>query len=250
MLDADLINQYRELHRNNENYGASSIENLEEICLFIDYLKPSIVLDYGCGKGLLLNELKKLYPNIKFYGYDPAIPEIDIIPVEYADLVVNTDVLEHIPEALLPDTIKKISEISQNVFFNLHHGFAAQKLSDDSNAHCTVQPPSFYHNLFSKFFKNIMALKGRTHLHTVVITFEMHPDIVWKYYEIIQRDTLNQMNYILNTLPELKKEIESIRLKSVKLHDLKIFPKWFCKLICFFKFSKKERELFRETFME
>ena len=41
--------------------------------------------------------------------YDPAIPELSTIPIERADFIVNTDVLEHIPEQDIGDVLEHIS---------------------------------------------------------------------------------------------------------------------------------------------
>jgi len=77
-----LINQYKMLHRNRDDYGTTSISLLEQARLVIDELNPESVLDFGCGKGKLLRELERLYPEIKFYGYDPAMPGREKIPVD------------------------------------------------------------------------------------------------------------------------------------------------------------------------
>lgn len=69
--DYDTIKQYKELHAKSENYGTSSIAYLREVCLCIDYLKPKIVLDYGCGKGILFKALQK---NIQGFHFLAMIP--------------------------------------------------------------------------------------------------------------------------------------------------------------------------------
>lgn len=157
--DYDTIKQYKELHAKSENYGTSSIAYLREVCLCIDYLKPKIVLDYGCGKGILFKALQKKYPGISFFGYDPSIPEYEILSVDKADLIINTDVLEHIPVEYLPNVVKHIASISNNCFFGLHHYAAGQILPNGENAHCTIKPASWYHMLFDKYFSDIVALK-------------------------------------------------------------------------------------------
>ena len=54
-----LIDQYRELHQKETDYGTSGSNYFEEVCLVIDYLKPETVLDYGCGKAVLITQLQK-----------------------------------------------------------------------------------------------------------------------------------------------------------------------------------------------
>lgn len=111
------VQQYKILHSNDDTYGKASLELVNEVSVFIEFLKPKVILDYGCGKGALVKELQKLYPKIDIYGYDPAISENDILPNIKPDLIINTDVLEHIPEQELPEVIKRISMIGTNCFF-------------------------------------------------------------------------------------------------------------------------------------
>ncbi|WP_297601580.1 MULTISPECIES: methyltransferase domain-containing protein [Helicobacter] len=182
--DYDTIKQYKELHAKSENYGTSSIAYLREVCLCIDYLKPKIVLDYGCGKGILFKALQKKYPGISFFGYDPSIPEYEILSVDKADLIINTDVLEHIPVEYLPNVVKHIASISNNCFFGLHHYAAGQILPNGENAHCTIKPASWYHMLFDKYFSDIVALKVRSQFGSVVLTFKLPPHLVAKWNQM------------------------------------------------------------------
>jgi len=100
------------------------------------------VLDYGCGKGKLLVNKK----------YDPAITEFSNEP-EPADLVVCTDVLEHIEPDCLDDVLRHIkSKMIKAGFFTISCSPAAKKLPDGRNAHLTVQHPEWWINKLSEFF--------------------------------------------------------------------------------------------------
>ena len=154
----------------------------------IDYLRPKTILDYGCGKGTLIECLQKKYPDIKCYGYDPAIPERDSLPDDKIDFLINTDVLEHIPSSELPSVVSQISSITKNCFFHLHHYAATQILPNGENAHCTIKPPSWYHELLGRYFDDISALKSPSELNSVVITFKLPPLLVLKYNQIIKNN--------------------------------------------------------------
>jgi SAM-dependent methyltransferase len=202
LLGKKMIDQYRELHEYDHDYGTSSIKYIEEISVFINYLKPRTVLDYGCGKGVLLNELARRFPEIDFYGYDPAIHGRDVLPVQKADMVINTDVLEHIPERDLPEVMKNIASISENVFFALHHALARQILPNGQNAHCTVKPPVWYCRLFSKFFDTVCLLDGQHDLLSTVVTFPVTPGIVVKYYDVLKMPLYDtQINRFIRWVP-------------------------------------------------
>jgi len=219
----ELIDQYRELHSHSHRFGGSS-GYVEVLGLFISYLKPETILDYGCGKGYLLEVLAERFPEIKFYGYDPAIPGKDVLPIQKADLVINTDVLEHIPEDALPEVIKGISSISENVFFGLHHALAAQILPNGQNAHCTVKQPIWYYRLFSEFFSAVFLLDAEKNDQSVAITFPVTPKLVAKYYDLIRKplcDTL-YMRFVCWWHWRLNRTSRKMNraLKKLKGHDV------------------------------
>lgn len=183
----DNVDQYRILHQTNPDYGASSVKFVEELSLFIEHLRPRNVLDFGCGKGSLIRTLSLKYPHITFVGYDPAIPGKEHLPEATFDLVINTDVLEHIPESALPDVLAQISRLSRNVFFNLHHAATRTILPNGENAHCTIKPPEWYHALMSQYFAHITPLNGRRNYLSVVITFPTPAHVLESYSTLIER---------------------------------------------------------------
>lgn len=187
VMSKDYIKQYEILHNQDKSYGASYENYLEEISLIIDYIQPKNVLDYGCGKGVLLNNLIKKYPKINFYGYDPAVSKYKKLPTQKIDLIINTDVLEHIPEEYLPDVIKDISSLCDNCFFAIHHALAYTLLPNGQNAHYTVKPPFWYQRLMSKYFKHLTPLDGKDNIHSIMLTFKVPPSIIKKYNKIIKK---------------------------------------------------------------
>ena len=182
------IDLYKQHHLLCDWYGASGVSYLKEVSLVIDYLKPKVVLDYGCGKGALIKVLAERYPHIKFYGYDPAILGMDNMPVDHADLVLNTDVLEHIPEDDLIQTIQKISKISKNVFFALDHCLAGAILPNGENAHCCIRPREWYVELICRYFPAVTSLDSNFKWKSVVLTFGVKAEFFNQYYQILQGD--------------------------------------------------------------
>lgn len=152
----------------------------------IDYLQPKSILDYGCGKGTLIDGIQKRYPSIQCYKYDPSITEYDTIPVQYADMVLNTDVLEHIPVEDIDEVLKNISSISQQVYFNLHHSRAATILPNGENAHCTVRSPNWYRRKLKQYFSHVELLPGRRHIASVGITFQIDQTTRDAYMKIVR----------------------------------------------------------------
>jgi SAM-dependent methyltransferase len=191
------LDEYKVLHKYSPTYGSSGCKYLPEVCLIIDYLKPKTVLDYGCGKANLIKELVFRYPDVEFYGYDPAIPGRDVLPVQKADLVINTDVLEHISEKCLPSVVENIASISDAVFFALHHALAYTILPNGENAHCTVKPPQWYYELLGRYFKTPYPLPGRR-VHSVIITFTPSVDFLNAYHSLVDPLTKELANMKAN----------------------------------------------------
>ena len=207
----DHTQQYRLLHEKQADYGSSSIKYLPEISLLINYLKPKSVLDYGCGKGALLKALSLEFPGIAFHAYDPSISGLEKLPVESADLVINTDVLEHVPAELVPNVLSEIANISRNAIFACHHALAKATLADGTNAHCTVRPPVWYQTHIMKVFGDeIIALEGRQQYLSMILTFPVHANIVGKYTNIIRGGGKAQMH--------IKKDIKEPPLRRLFRH--------------------------------
>ena len=132
------------------------------------------------------------------------------MPVDKVDLVVNTDVLEHIPEDELPETVQRIASLSQNVFFHLHHAKAVAILPNGKNAHCTVWTPQQYANLFTKYFRMLYFLPGKNPVNTVCTTFNIPNEIVniWNFLLNLKVDNyIDDLPNFMNLLNGCKENI-------------------------------------------
>jgi hypothetical protein len=118
----NIIEQYFHLYLEQSDggkiYGRSSEDLLDKIAPIIFELNPSSILDYGCGRSALVNHFWNEGKR-KLYKYDPAIHEYRFLPKEDVELVICTDVLEHIPEDYLPVLISDIMKFSDKVIFTV-----------------------------------------------------------------------------------------------------------------------------------
>lgn len=146
---SDLIKQYRILHRNNKKYGKSSEKLKDIIQPFVDELNPSVILDYGCGKSRLLESLNT---SAKLLRYDPAIRQYATYPSTPVEFIINTDVLEHIPEEQLDSVLTHISKSSDKVFFCICLAKAVNNLPDGTNCHKTVKPSQWWKEKLNTYF--------------------------------------------------------------------------------------------------
>lgn len=143
---------YRELnanlHRENLTYGVGGGKHAPTVLKLAAAIKTTSVLDYGCGKGLLAKSIP--FP---IWEYDPAIPGKDASP-RPAELVVCTDVLEHIEPDHLDAVLSDLKRCVQKVgYFVIHTGPSMKTLADGRNSHLIQQPAGWWSKQVGKFFK-------------------------------------------------------------------------------------------------
>lgn len=88
---------------------------------FVQAVKPLSILDYGCGKGLALNQLKTKFPHIAMVNYDPFVVANSEIPKQPCDLVVCYNVLQLVELEFLDQTIEQIYNLStKNILLSMN----------------------------------------------------------------------------------------------------------------------------------
>ena len=133
------------LHNEDENWGTSGARYIDDVTRIIDEYDVEWVLDVGCGKGNLVTALSSLYPEKQILGYDPFYEPYSEVPCEQADLIVCTDVLEHIEPEHLDDFIKfMIGFKPEKLYLAISLVSAKQILPDGRNAHLIVKPTEWW----------------------------------------------------------------------------------------------------------
>ena len=151
-MDNKNINLYKELYLKNTEYARNLKPMYRIINSYINF-KCESFLDYGCGEGNL-SELFEKQNNYTIYKYDPAITKYSNLNKDLkVDLIVNCDVMEHIPEIEIDNILLHMSKISKNVFFNIHLAKAKTILPNGENAHCTIKPKEWWQLKINKYFK-------------------------------------------------------------------------------------------------
>lgn len=150
---------YKKLYQAKPNYDKVINAHISTVSGLIREFNISSVLDFGCGRHhVLIKQLSKKYPKVKFLGYDPAIEiktqistnEFDDSPV---DMVVSTDCFEHVPENELNQCFDLISSKNPKVlFFVISTRLASTILPDGSNAHKTVKNGNWWQNKLQSGF--------------------------------------------------------------------------------------------------
>lgn len=170
----ELLRQYEHLHREGEHRlglpaqetfpGVSLLPHVQRIKARIDQSGSRSVLDYGCGKGLQYTAVFQAEddPNDMFtitglwgldrlYCYDPCYAPFSRLPSGRFDGVICTDVLEHCPEADVAWIVNELfSYADRFLYANIACYPASKTLPNGENAHCTIQPPEWWRELFNE----------------------------------------------------------------------------------------------------
>jgi len=156
-----------QLHRENIYYGVNGRKHAETVLKLAQQLKSVSefvsVLDYGCGKGTLAQAIP--FP---IQEYDPAVPGKTESP-RPADLVVCTDVLEHIEPAHIDSVLNDIARCVKHVgFFVISTRLAQKTLPDGRNTHILVKGQNWWAKKLAKHFTVGKITEKNTELFVVV----------------------------------------------------------------------------------
>ena len=141
--------QLVELHSKVDSFGKRS-KLPDEFKKLLDTNNFTSVLDFGAGKGNLVNTLKSKYPRLKVYAYDPVT--FDNPLPNTVDVIYSSDVLEHIEPELLDETLEDLFNRASKYQYHLIACHPAKKkLNDGRNAHLIVEGPDWWRSKLKKF---------------------------------------------------------------------------------------------------
>tara|TARA_Y100000385_G_C13068487_1_gene627851 strand:+ start:145 stop:663 length:519 start_codon:yes stop_codon:yes gene_type:complete len=128
---------YKQLHQE-RNYGDTGLEYAEDILNLIRQTGAQTVLDFGSGTGSLAKSLRKR--NVLIDEFDPCYPGKEKIPKEKYDLVITTDLLEHIYEDELDNIFEEMLYLKPKF---MYHAISTREatilLPDKTNCHKTIK---------------------------------------------------------------------------------------------------------------
>jgi len=145
-----------------ENFGKR--KNLPKYLeTIINEHNPTSILDFGCGVGSLVNTLALTYPQKKISGYDPGNEKFsNKFENQKFDLVISTDVLEHIEPEFLNQTLEFLREKSNRFYHLIALAPSKVILPDGRNAHLILKPKDWWRDKFVKLGYTITFEK---HMH-------------------------------------------------------------------------------------
>ncbi len=126
-----------QFHKERDDYGISGQKYAELVQAVVETLGVDELLDYGAGK----ETLREALPQYAVHGYDPAITDLSERPSPH-DVVVCTDVMEHIEPELTENVLDDIRDLARKVvFFQIACNPASKTLPDGRNAHINLKTP-------------------------------------------------------------------------------------------------------------
>jgi 2-polyprenyl-3-methyl-5-hydroxy-6-metoxy-1,4-benzoquinol methylase len=132
-----------EVHEASAGWGKGGTKFIDRC---VEFIKPGDrVLDYGCGKGRLARDLISQH-GVAAVAYDPAVPRFSREPTGHFNVVVCTDVLEHVEPELLDETLEHIYGLCDRVYFVVGITPAVKILPDGRNAHLTIESGEWWEN--------------------------------------------------------------------------------------------------------
>ena len=191
----DLLDSYKELHKEEGKFRGMSLVPLVPTLMDITKKnKCKSLLDYGCGKAIPYSKkecksigLKKPVQELcnldSFDLYDPAYPKYNKLSKKKYDIVVCTDVMEHIAEQDIDYVLKDIlSHSKKAVFLNISCQPALKHFKEGKfkgqNVHISVFDGVWWSdkvkNIWNKFkhLKIYMVCVGKDYTHVDCIKKE------------------------------------------------------------------------------
>lgn len=153
----DLIPRYREMAADGGNFlGLSILQHRKQIGKLMRKYGAVTLLDYGCGRGDAYSSPHKIYRDwgLKRHEitlYDPAFPRHDKLPGRRFDIVLCSDVLEHVPEE---DTERFVGDLFNHakvhVWASVCTRAAKKTFPSGENLHVTVKPLQWWLDTFDQ----------------------------------------------------------------------------------------------------
>lgn len=140
------LQQLRQLHASKDGFGRT--RRIPELLLeAVQRHGVRSLLDFGCGKGAMVELLRESLPGVQVRGWDPAFHAPDELPDD-VDMIVSTDVLEHIEPEALDATLRDLRARCRHQYHLIACHRAATLLPDGRNAHLVVEAPDWWQQRF------------------------------------------------------------------------------------------------------
>ncbi len=139
-----------QMHSDKATFGGD-IKAFRVIDRLIIKYKIKSIIDYGCGKGDLMFNRREKYPKIEVFGFDPGNPDFAILPTKQYQMIITSDVMEHIEPRFLNNVLEHINSLFTDIgYFYIATSPSKKDLSNGRNAHLIVAGPDYWREKIEK----------------------------------------------------------------------------------------------------
>ena len=140
LISPDYRAEQIRLHAGPRAYGERGSKWSDAVDALASAYNCASILDYGCGQGSLAARLLENGCLLCIHQYDPARVGIEASP-EPADLVVCTDVLEHVEPDKIEAVFDHLCGLARKVLFlSIALTDTEHRLSDGRSTHLILKP--------------------------------------------------------------------------------------------------------------
>ena len=192
VISEEYAEQNRLLHQRQAKFGYGGGQYAGRVYGLIATWQPKTVLDYGCGKGGLELAVRSLAANgsswrpingkklriyvtamPEWFSYDPAIPGRETIPDLPCDMLVCTDVLEHVETEFIEETMATLARLTGKVaLLTIGLRKSNKTLPDGRNAHLIIKDREWWRDLIGQHFAHRVDLPWRRQNVFMVAAFQ------------------------------------------------------------------------------
>lgn len=149
LISREYLREQRKLHASPRGYGGRGSKWAEVVLELAAMYQCETVLDYGCGQGSLAAAIAASSSQVDVSEYDPAIEGKDKPPNGKFDLVVCTDVLEHIESDKIHAVMRHLASLTGRAIFVVISLVETNKrLSDGRQAHILIRSEDWWKVMF------------------------------------------------------------------------------------------------------
>ncbi len=135
--------QLKQMHDQPEKKLGFGEEPPAKLLEILENTNYESILDFGCGKGIILDNVQSRFPLKKVLGYDPGVDKFSVYP-ENIDFIYSVDTLEHIEPNFLNNVLLNLLKDSKHQYHLIACHPAKKNLPDGRNCHLIIEEPSWW----------------------------------------------------------------------------------------------------------
>ena len=184
----EILQSLHERHKWGSTGGGYAGDSIVQ--LLTDRPEIKTILDYGCGEGSLKTHVESAgITDREWTLYDPGMKGLDKRPSGKFDLVITTDVLEHVEPEMQEKVILELMEYTDKVMFNEIACYATNRYFPNGpykgmDLHINLRAP----DMWRWIIESLAAPRGFQRLRSEVTLLDGYKvrylSILWREHEV------------------------------------------------------------------